>query len=531
MTKSINNIVDFRRPSANAKAAIILVRVSTKEQEEGYSLDAQRHRLNLYCERRELEVLRVFEIVESSTVGERKKFMEMIRYVEQLKQPVAIVADKVDRVQRSFREFPLLDNLICQGKIELHFNTENYTIHRESASQERMMWSMGVIMAQSYVDSLRDNVKRAIDQKIRNGEFTGMAPLGYVNVRDERGRANIIIDESRAVLVRRLFEDYATGLYTLGQMLKKTKEWGLINRTRLKKHLVPSHIHKIINNPFYYGEMRIKDQIYSHRYEPLISRDLWEDCQAVLHGWKKKPFKWGGKDFVFRGLITCATTGKMVTASTQKKTYSNGETGEWTYLIGYDPKEPSKKIWVREEKVLDQVIAILGRLQMEPELLEKVKAYIRQTAHTEHDFLRRSIIELQKEQTQLQSRMATLMDLLLDGAIERSDYEEKRNTLRTKLAKVADRIKAQQAGDDNFSETLVSIITLAARAKELFTGSNILTKRGILRCVFSNLSLNGTTLCYSLKKPFDMMLDCPDFAKWRPLRDSNPCYYRERVMS
>jgi hypothetical protein len=120
-----------------------------------------------------------------------------------------------------------------------------------------------------------------------------------------------------------------------------------------------------------------------------------------LRGWKKKPFKWGGKDFVFRGLITCATTGKMITVSTQKKTYTNGETGEWTYLISYNPKESGKKIWVREEKVLDQAVAILGRLQMEPELLEKVKTYIRQTAHIERDFLRRSIVELQKEQAQL----------------------------------------------------------------------------------------------------------------------------------
>ncbi len=140
---------------------------------------------------------------------------------------------------------------------------------------------------------------------------------------------------------------------------------------------------------------------------------------------------------------------------------------------------------------------------------------------TERDFLRRSIVELQKEQAQLQSRMNTLMDLLLDGAIERSDYEEKKAALRTKLAKVSERIEAQRTGDDNFSETLISIITLAARAKELFVGSNTHTKRGILNCVFSNLSLNGATLCYSLKKPFDMMVDCPDYTKWSEREDLN----------
>jgi hypothetical protein len=84
---------------------------------------------------------------------------------------VAIVADKVDRVQRSFQEYPILDPMIKEGKIELHFNTEGYIIHKDSISQERLMWSIGVVMAQSYVDSMRDNINRSIAQKLRSGEW------------------------------------------------------------------------------------------------------------------------------------------------------------------------------------------------------------------------------------------------------------------------------------------------------------------------------------------------------------------------
>lgn len=66
-----------------------------------------------------------------------------------------------DRVQRSFKEFPMLDALVRDGKIELHFNSEGYVIHKDSVSQDRFMWSIGVVLAQGYVDSLRDNVKRS----------------------------------------------------------------------------------------------------------------------------------------------------------------------------------------------------------------------------------------------------------------------------------------------------------------------------------------------------------------------------------
>lgn len=174
----MTNIYDL--PKGQAKKAVILARVSSREQEDGYSIDAQKHRLETYCLRRQLDVLRVFEITESSTRGDRGKFMELIKFCKAQKQTIAIVADKVDRVQRSFKEYPLLDSLIQDGKIELHFNTENYIIHKNSISQERLMWSFSVIMAQSYVDSLRDNVKRSFDHKIRMGELPTMAPIGYI---------------------------------------------------------------------------------------------------------------------------------------------------------------------------------------------------------------------------------------------------------------------------------------------------------------------------------------------------------------
>ena len=342
-----------------------------------------------------------------------------------------------------------------------------------------------------------------------------------MNVRDGKGKANIIIDEARAPLIRRLFEDYSSGLYTLGELLFRTKQWGLVNRTGLKKYLVKSHLYQIINNPFYYGEMCVKGQIYPHRYEPLISREVWEQCQAVLNGWNKKPFKWAGKDFVFRGLISCAVSGHTVTASTQKKTYDNGSVGSWTYLVAHDPEKPEKKVWVREERVIEQVHAVLAKLKIPQDQFDRVKEYIRQTDHVERDYIRRQTVELQKEQAQLKSRLDTLMDLLLDGSISREEHDEKRVALKGKLAKVSARMNENHNCDDNFKESLISLITLASNADALFAGSNNEEKRKILNCVFSNLMLKGATLCYELRKPFDMMVVCDDFAKWLGNMDSN----------
>lgn len=83
-----------------ATKAVILARVSSKEQEDGYSIDAQKYRLQEYCTRKGLETLRIFEFSESSTVGNRKKFMDAIDFAKKQKELIAVVSDKVDRLQR-----------------------------------------------------------------------------------------------------------------------------------------------------------------------------------------------------------------------------------------------------------------------------------------------------------------------------------------------------------------------------------------------------------------------------------------------
>jgi DNA invertase Pin-like site-specific DNA recombinase len=75
---------------------------------------------------------------------------------------------------------------------------------------------MGVVMDQSYTDQLSDNVKRSIKHKINNGEWSGPAPIGYLNADDpDTGRKTVIPDPERAFLIKRLFEDFATGVHAV----------------------------------------------------------------------------------------------------------------------------------------------------------------------------------------------------------------------------------------------------------------------------------------------------------------------------
>jgi DNA invertase Pin-like site-specific DNA recombinase len=511
----MKNIIDY--PSGMASKAVILTRVSSKEQEDGHSIEAQKHRLQVYCQRRGLEVIRVFEITESSTRGDRTKFLEMVKFCKAQRQPVAIVADKVDRVQRSFKEYPLLDALIQEGKIELHFNTENYVIHKGSVSQERLMWSFGVIMAQSYTDSLRDNVKRSFDHKIRLGELPAMAPVGYLNVRTEQGKSDVVVDESRAMIIRRIFTEFASGAYTLAEITAKAKTWGLRGKTHSGNALNRSHIYRLLNNPFYYGMMEIKGKAYLHKYPPLVDKATVDKCQAVLKGWNKKPFKYGKMEFVFRGLLTCANANRTISSFTKKKTYKNGDSGEWTYLRSWDKQ--GKAIYVREEKLLEQAEKALKAMKLSPEITACIKDYLRSTDMVERDFVRRQMEELHKEDKRLLGRIGGLMDLLMDSAITRQEYDSRKAQLCERQIEIGNLLAAQREGDDGFKDSLLLLLDLSNQAADLFKHSTPELKRRLLNSVFSNLTLDEETLCYSYKIPFSAFADTAKTGEWSDLVD------------
>ena len=210
-------------------------------------------------------------------------------------------------------------------------------IGREASASDHMRWDFCVLGAKSYVMQLSENVKRSLDYKIRKGEWYGPAPLGYLNQRDDRGNSIIVVDPVRGVLVRKFFMEYASGAYTLADMQRRCEKSGL--RSKTGKIVGKSSLYRTVQNPFYYGEMRIKGLIMQHCHEPLISKNVWDDCQGVLDGWSKKPFLYGGKDYLFRGLLTCAATGRVITSDTKKHTYKNGEYGRMDISDNAEPRK------------------------------------------------------------------------------------------------------------------------------------------------------------------------------------------------
>jgi len=488
--------------------AVILARVSTKEQEEGHSIGAQRQRLAEYCARKGLTAIRTFDIVESSTRGERKEFTTMIDFVKAQDETIAIVADAVDRFQRSFKESVLIDELIRKEHVELHFYREGMVIGRDATATDIMRWDFSVMGAKTYVLNLSENVRRSLEFKRRNGEWSGKAPLGYLNTRDANGRATLTRDPERGFLIRMLFEEYATGSASIsGDLVRKAREWGLTNKTRKAPPLTAGQIHTILQNPFYYGEMRVKGRLYPHVYEPLIRKDLFDRCEAVRVG-KSRPtaVRYSEKPFVFRGLLKCATSQRVVTCDLKK--------GKHVYLICRDPENPNKKLFVPEREILDQVESVLRSIQVPETFLDALLRHMKSGHETENQFHREAIEGLRREHDKVRDRLSTLLDMRLDQSITQDEYDKKARELKERQIEIALRIEQHEQGDQGFRATLETLISLASRAADIFARSKPDQQRQLIAFVFSNLRLRGKKLEYSLRSPFDLMVNRATYESW-----------------
>ncbi|MDR1196063.1 MAG: recombinase family protein [Endomicrobium sp.] len=479
--------------------AVILSRVSSLEQEDGKSLKAQMENAEKYAKNKGLNVIKTFTLVESSTRGGRKKFYEMIEFVKSQKEPIAIIADTVDRFQRRFDESVYLKPLIADGKIELHFVSNGLVINKDSKGSDHMMWSFNVVGAEAFIYQLREATKRGVMQKLKDGEIASKAPIGYKNVVDplNRNKRTVIIDEVRAPIVKKLFKDYATGLYPLDEIARKAKKYGL--QTDKGQYFQRNSIHRMLTNTFYTGMMSFKGILYPHKYETLIDKATFDKCSEVRTRLKKKPVKYASKPFIFRNILKCAFCGSTITSEIQK--------GRYIYLACHTcrkKRNPAQER-VTEEKLLGQLQNILSDISLPEELQTALIKDIEIIENVEFEQSNKQSYDIQRKFKQIESDLDRLLELLIKKSITEEQYNRKYTDLIHQKNDLTAISKDLYTDYDEVKLSANIVCELSRNAAMLFKSSNIEEKQKILNLITSNLKLKNKMVDFSYRKPFDVI--------------------------
>jgi hypothetical protein len=109
----------------------------------------------------------------------------------------------------------------------------------------------------------------------------------------------------------------------------------------------------------------------------------------------------------------------------------------------------------------------------------------------------------------------------LDKSITQDEYDKKAIELKEKQYKLSDKLRSLTEADEIYSMTLISLLNICSKAPELFESSKVEQKRQLINFLLSNLQLRGKKLEYTLKKPFDVLVDLDYRSNWLGREDSN----------
>ena len=486
--------------------AILLARVSSREQEENNSIPAQSRRLYDYAERNNFTDIELHKLVESSTKTTRKDFTAIVTTIRRSKTKSALIVDTIDRLQRGFKESVTLDELRKSEKLELHFVREGLVISDRSNSADLLRWDLGVMFAKSYVTQLSDNVKRGIEQKWLNGEWSGRAPFGYSNYENLEGRKEIGPDKDTKHIVYDMYNWYSSGSYSFLQIRKRLKALHGIE-------MATSQIDRVLKNPFYYGIMRIKEKEYTHRYEPMITKQLFDAVQNVKKAANKTPRKYGGLPFFYRGIMTCGDCGLRITVERQKG------------IIYYHCTQSKGKhgaSWITEEKLTRQFRQVFANIQPNQSQYDEVMDALKASHTDKTKYRKQQQSILNAALTKANARQERLFDIYADGGIDKQTYIQKLNDCKITKKDIERRIASLGTASNEFYDNAERIMQICRTAPSTFESSKIDQRRELINLVLSNLVLDGDQLRWKYKKPFDSMASCNEMNTWLGWRDSNP---------
>ena len=293
------------------KVAGLYIRVSTEDQaREGFSLPEQEKRLRAMCEYKGYEIYKVYEDagISAKTGNSRPGFEELLQDIRD-KKCNTIVVLKLDRLTRSVFDWEKIIRFLEEN--DAYLDCANDDINTTNANG-KMISRILTSVSQNEIERTSERTKFGMVGAIKEGHIPHKAPFGY-----KHENKKLIPDEATKDQVIRIFNLYYQGnsYQTISNLYNKEKVFG-------KTNWKDSTILKIIENPIYKGDFihgkRTKNPTYYEDVvEPLISKELWEECQ-VQKKKNSRNYK-RNEDYLFLQKLKCPHCNRILAGKATRK--------------------------------------------------------------------------------------------------------------------------------------------------------------------------------------------------------------------
>ncbi len=506
----------MRNKNQTRKFFIYARKSTDSEDRQVRSIQDQIAELKELAKKENLEIVDILVEKQTAKKPGRPVFAEMLKRIE-AGEAEGILAWHPDRLARNSVDGGQIIYLVDTGVIkELKFPTFWF----ENTPQGKFMLSIAFGQSKYYIDNLSENIKRGHRQKLKQGLWPQMAPLGYLN---DTKTKQIYIDKEKAPLIKKAFELYATGKYTLKEIRKIVNNLGL--RGRKGKLLSVSNYQYLLQNPFYYGVMRYNGEYYEGKHKPIIAKKLFDQVQEVMRQ-KSKPKTRELKPYIYRGMFRCGECGCFITTETQKG---------HNYLRCTKRKTPCSQRYVREEIIAEQIKKEIQKVSLPDDwadwMIKELEKEKEQKAQSSRFFAQK----IENEIKEIDQKLDKLMDAYLENALALEEYRQVKNKLVNQKQLLKDKLTAFEQKSDNRFEPAIKFINSLKQSKIAALQENRERSRDFLKKIGSNLQILERKLFFDFRNPYKIVAFAEpersegeattsqnlNFEKWRWVQDSN----------
>ncbi len=323
---------------------------SEDSQRQIASIDDQINALNTIVDREGL-VLAVEPFKEERSAKDpgRPIFNEVLNRIEK-GEANAVLCWDIDRLSRNPIDNGRLQWMLQKEVIKV-IKTPSRSYYPEDAG---LLMSIEGGRATDYVMRLSKNVKRGLNSKALRGWRPSAGAIGYINEGTEKGNKTIGIDPIRFLLVRKMWDLYLTGTYSVSGINKiANEEWHLTTLQRRKiggRPLSMSHMYRIFSDPFYYGYFPWIDpetgeeRLINGSHTPMITEAEYWRAQTLLGKKGKQQPK--TRQFAFTGLMRCEECNSAITAEEKHQLICDCK-----HKFAYENKSECPKCGIEIEKL------------------------------------------------------------------------------------------------------------------------------------------------------------------------------------
>ncbi len=417
----------------------LYLRVSTEDQaREGFSLPEQKERLESFCKFKGYEIIDYYQDAGiSAKTGNHRPEFERLKNDIKSKKVNTIVALKLDRITRSIYDWENLMTFLDENNAYL--DCVNDEINTTSANG-KMISRLLMSVSQNEIERTSERTKVGLAGAIKSGHIPHVAPLGYKH-EDKK----LVIDYSTKDIVVRIFDLYYNGLsyQKISNLFNKEK---VLEKENWRDSTIVSILeNEIYKGDFIHGKNTKHPTYYEDVVEPIISKEMWEDCQVQ----KKKNSRSYQRTLTYLYLqkLKCPKCNRILGGKATKK--KNGNTYFYYYCNDC-------KIEFKEKIINDYFSQFINELvEYDSVVNQFFLPMIKQSFDEPKE-------QLEKEINEQKNKLERIKKAYINGVFELNEYNEEKKTVE----------KAIQELENELNNTICT--------KELrFTPKDILLKRDI----------------------------------------------------